>query len=413
MKGLFFSLPSVSVHKTLMPVIEHLCSDEISMIHYNEQDFATPDNDNLLFKPYPSLYNGGYNTGNIGIHTSYFDFADMLLHSAISIFDFLRAEIEREKPDFIIHSHLALWGKLIAGAYKIPAITFFTTFIMDEGIMIPFLRNQNNGKGQDQLSIQQILGFQRKYKSFLKEQKLSWQPDIWDVYVNSEAMNIAFIDKVFQPSPELLDHRFQFVGHPARLSYGKQHKELIYLSLGTVFSDDIPLFNLCLRVFRQLSFPCLISIGQKVKPSDLDEIPSNVTIVEFLDQEKVLENVSVFITRGGMTSVNEALAAFAPMIVIPQIPEQHLIAAAIDSLGVGKYLSPKALDENLLLTAIHEITENAADYNANMQLLQNNRSVISPAEQAREHILNYLYTVRHGTDPMFAGEITGQSRLTV
>ena len=92
----------------------------------------------------------------------------------------------------------------------------------------------------------------------------------------------------------------------------------------------------------------IISIGKTVKKEQLGEIPDNIFVYPFVPQLKILKSASLFITHGGMNSVNEALYYGTPMLVIPVGNDQPRVAQQIEDLHLGKYLKRKELTPAIL-----------------------------------------------------------------
>jgi hypothetical protein len=161
LKCMFFGVPSTSVNNTLVPIINQIAK-EVRVLFYNAEGYL-PQSSSYHFTvvSYPDDFNGYY-AEKIDSNTSYFQFAEILIDSATVLMDFLMKEIEREKPDFILHSHLAMWGKLIAKRYSLPSITCFTTFVLDKRIMLPFFRRIKDGTETNLSIIGDALGFYRK-----------------------------------------------------------------------------------------------------------------------------------------------------------------------------------------------------------------------------------------------------------
>jgi MGT family glycosyltransferase len=388
-KGLFFSLPSVSVSKTLAPIVNGVAMSGHEIVYYNMADFR-PDGDfHFRFKPYPDNCNAYY-TDKIDEQTSYFDFGNILLDSAASLMDFLVSEVEKEKPDFIIHSHLAVWGKLIALLSKIPAITFYTTFVLDKRIMLPFIRKLNAGNDVSFDHVSEAMSFYRKFSGLYERFQLNGKPDVWDVYINKEGLNISFILKSFQSQPGLFGKEFRFVGYPTPIEKTGLEKSVIYVSMGTIMKGDIPFYKMVIDVLKDFRLNCIISVGDRIGIGQLGEIPEHIQVVPFTDQREVLKGARLFLTRGGMASVHEAVYTYTPMIVIPVIPEQQLTACRIEELGIGKQIPLKEVNEQTLRQAIGQILNNYDSYVQNLEALVAQASPITPEKQAALAINEFL-----------------------
>ncbi|UII27573.1 hypothetical protein LVD15_03870 [Fulvivirga maritima] len=384
-KVLFFSVPSISVRNTLTPVLDLLGSDECNVIYYNTWDLKPAGNFNFHFKPYPESFNGHY-SDKIGSDTSYFDFGEILIDASFSIINFLMKEVDIEKPDVIIHSHLAVWAKLISLHFQIPNITLYTTFVLDKRIMLPFFRASHESKPK---GLEGAINFIRKSNLLYKKLQLELKPDVWDVYVNSGKLNISFIQEAFQPERDLFDFSYQYVGYPYMGNTAKANrKKYIYVSMGTIVNQDTDIFQICIDVFRDLNLKAIISIGSKIDPNQLRNIPDNVQLVEYVNQAEILEKALIFISRGGMASVQESLYSRTPMIVIPIIPEQQLTAIRVDQLKVGTHL--RCLNKKDLKCHIDAILNNYSDFQNSINSVIGDYLSQDAAHSAVTHIRDHI-----------------------
>ena len=78
----------------------------------------------------------------------------------------------------------------------------------------------------------------------------------------------------------------------------------------------------------------IVSTGQ-TDPAALGPLPANVLARRFVPQPEVLARAALFVTHGGMNSVNEAMYAGVPMLVVPQGADQPLVARRVVELGAG------------------------------------------------------------------------------
>ena len=98
--------------------------------------------------------------------------------------------------------------------------------------------------------------------------------------------------------------------------------------------------------------------------SQLGEIPPNFLIKSFLPQLEILRRSDLFITHAGFNSVTEALYFGVPMLALPQVNDQHMVAKRLSLLQLGltesmEGLSPKKLKSiTEILTTDSKMKEN-------------------------------------------------------
>lgn len=388
-KGLFFSLPSVSVSQTLTPVVREVAMAGFEIVYYNTADFCPAGEHPFRFTAYPSTFKGHY-SDKIDASTSYFDFGNILIDSAESLVDFLIDEIQREKPDFIIHSHLAVWGKLMAGYAKIPAITMYTTFVLDKRIMFAFHRQQNPSHAPGSRHAAEAIQFYRKSSTLYKRLQLAEQPDLWDVYINKGQLNLSFILDTFQPERHLFGSEFHFLGYPTFPGKYGPEKRLIYVAMGTILNKDILFYTQVINVLKELETESVVSVGKDVDISIFGTMPPHIKLVDFTDQRALLKEAKLFITRGGMASVHEAVYSCTPMIVVPVIPEQQITALKIRELGIGTSLPSVDINENILRNAIEEILDKTS-CRTRLECLARTIPLHSPGKRTADLINDLLY----------------------
>ena len=125
-------------------------------------------------------------------------------------------------------------------------------------------------------------------------------------------------------------------------------RPLVYASLGTV----APLFRaadghlaMIIEGLGQLDCEAVVAVGAGKKPADLGTaVPDNVHVVDVIAQPLLLDTVDLLVTHAGFTSVREALRAGVPMVAIPWIAENHLIARTCSEQGLAVELDWETLD---------------------------------------------------------------------
>lgn len=93
----------------------------------------------------------------------------------------------------------------------------------------------------------------------------------------------------------------------------------------------------CIKAFGNKELSVILNTG-KVKPEALGNIPPNIWAYSFVQQLEVLQHTDLFITHGGMNSVNESMYYGVPMLVISFINDQPVNAKQVERLKLGKKL---------------------------------------------------------------------------
>lgn len=171
-------------------------------------------------------------------------------------------------------------------------------------------------------------------------------------------MNLVFVNRELQPDSADFDRSFVFVGPSLRVpdasakeSFewgGGSSGSLVYLSLGTLFNQNLDFYRRCLAAFRHSRHRLLMSVGAATAIPDLGEIPRNVIVRNHVNQVHVLSEADVFITHGGMNSVSEALFHGVKMVVLPQAVDQFATARRLAELGLARTCKQKDLNTSLL-----------------------------------------------------------------
>lgn len=134
---------------------------------------------------------------------------------------------------------------------------------------------------------------------------------------------------------------------------GSQQK-IIVVSFGTLTgasSMDSEIVQTFMRVFGQLDYLFVWKL-----PGTVRDKPPNVFTSEWIPQIDLLAlpKTKLFITHGGLNSIQEAIDRTIPMLVLPIFCDQHFNAENVRRKGLGIVLKFKQLNEDTLLKSIQE-----------------------------------------------------------
>ncbi len=161
--------------------------------------------------------------------------------------------------------------------------------------------------------------------------------------------NIVYTSREFQPDTPYIDDSFHFVG-PSILATTRKETDFpwdlldpertkIYLSLGTLYNQNIEFYRTVFRAFADHPAQFILSVGRLTDSYDLGPVPDNFIIQSIVPQLELLQKVNLFITHGGMNSVNEGLNYGVPLVVVPQQIEQAINGRQVARQRAGVVLA--------------------------------------------------------------------------
>ena len=196
------------------------------------------------------------------------------------------------------------------------------------------------------------------------------------VFDKSAKYKFFLTSKYFQPETNIIDDSYYFLGPPyeerpidTSFTFKKdENKKLIYISFGTLFGE-IDLFKKCIETFKNSKeFQIIMSIGKNINIKDLGDIPVNFNIYNHVPQLQVLKETDIFITHGGLNSINEGIILKnLPFIIIPIFFDQFGNAKQLEKLGAAIVLKKEDLTKEILKNAVNKIVENEENYKNNVK----------------------------------------------
>lgn len=277
----------------------------------------------------------------------------VLVDTTLSLDEPVCRAMERLKPDCIVADSMAVWGKAVAKKLGIPFVCSTTTFAFNKEsakIMPHSLR--------ETLSMILSMG---KVNAQVKRLRQAGYPvkSVLDLIGSDESVpTVVYTSPLFQPCAETFPEHFAFVGpsiRPARSQVAKTGEKLVYISMGTVNNDMLPLYRACIQAVKGMDWQVILSVGDQVDREELGTLPDNVAVFSSVDQIAVLQKADVFLTHCGMNSASEGLYFGVPLVMLPRTSEQSGVAVRAEQLGAGLRLRKTTPD------AIRAALEKAMD----------------------------------------------------
>jgi MGT family glycosyltransferase len=124
---------------------------------------------------------------------------------------------------------------------------------------------------------------------------------------------------------------------------------LVYLSLGSLGSADVPLMRGLVKSLADTPYRYIVSTGPQHNEYELAD---NMTGAEFLPQVSVLPHVDAVITHGGNNTTTECMYFGKPMLVLPIFWDQHDNAQRVHETGLGVRLPTYGVEPTQLRAAL-------------------------------------------------------------
>ncbi|GLV31320.1 UDP-glycosyltransferase family 49 member B2 [Carabus blaptoides fortunei] len=135
---------------------------------------------------------------------------------------------------------------------------------------------------------------------------------------------------------------------------------VVYFSLGSNIKSSLlskKLKQEICNTFNELPYRVL----WKFEQSNFTKLSNNVKIAKWLPQQDILShpNIKVFITQGGLQSLEEAIRKRVPLVGMPFYIDQPKNMDRMEKLGIGKVIDKATLTKKSFKKIIIEVAENS------------------------------------------------------
>lgn len=280
---------------------------------------------------------------HVHLHTDYFEtlnkeqdfnlLFEIFVQTTLEVLEITKELSESVTFDAVYYDTFGS-GKLVREYLRIPGISSSASFLFPDHFFenIPLYPDEEGKLLFDK--IKERFGVSPKnYLQFMR---------------NDGELNIVYTSRYFQPNDELyLEGKYTFIGpnmiernqkHDFPIEELKNHK-VLFISLGTVLQNMEKFFNTCIEAFADFDGKVVISTGQTANFDKINPAPDHFIIRPYVPQLEVLKYTDIFITHGGMNSVNEAIYYETLLVVVPFDKDQPAVAKRLEELEAGCTLS--------------------------------------------------------------------------
>ena len=291
----------------------------------------------------------------------------------------LKQLIQGLGADYIIHDSTMFYIKYICDELCIPCISSMTLFALNETMFIKSKTLLSDFYNVDLKNTPESVVSRIKQIEMEFYLKSGYKHNYLDNSMTKQGFNIVYTSKEFQPYSNLLDNSYHFAGNNIQYrqtlktkqnyNFTKEEK-VVLISFGSIISSNnnlIGLYSKMMRYFSKYNARFILNIG-KIDKVMFDFVPQNFILENGINQLELLDLSDLFITHGGMNGVSEAIQLNAPMIVIPQVMDQFLVAEQVERTGIGQIIKNDNIDFDELECLISTILKNP-NYNKNIEYI--------------------------------------------
>lgn len=430
----FLNVPGHGHVNPTLPVAQELVRRGERVIYYQTEGFrAAVEATGAIFRGYESQIGRGQPPANLT--SGSMPSTPLPLRMVDESAEVLPQVIERiraDQPDYILYDTLCLWGKLATRALHVPSILLCPSYApssqFNPSKMMGLGGSKNSptsdgnaasektnsfanagggsaGANGPVMDLSAVFAAFRQLDGRLADlcRAHGVEPfQAQEMFLGSEALNIVFIPKEFQPGGETFDEqRFVFVGPSIQPRLDTSNfpfdqlsgRTTLYISLGTVFNNQATFYNMCFAAFKDEPWQVVLSTGRRIDPTTLGPSPANFLVRPQVPQLEVLQHASLFVTHCGMNSTMESLYYGVPMVGVPQMPEQLMTARRIQELGLGTMLDQQTLTVERLHTTVKSALD-SANYRAKAQAMQQQVRNAGGYQRAVDAIMSFAQSQR-------------------
>lgn len=329
-KIIYFSTPAFGHLNAEYPVISKLIENGYSVDWYCSKKYKNfVEETGANYKEYRIDFDT-YNLSDVT--ANFYNLFKNLLQLNRSAYLEYVDEIKKEKPNLILYDSMCSFAKNISKKLKIKSICLsglmgynFWTFIFSHMFISTMKLIFTNF-----FSIIELYKEEKKFR--ISNELDKFRP--MDLFVNKGDLTLVFSPKECQPFYKTFDKSFVFVGTTIKdrlkRSNGKYDKYDIYVSLGSIFTENTELLNNVINNELLKGKHTIISVGNLQMDNLL-----NIEFVKSTDQLALLPQLDLFVNHGGLCSVYESIYFGIFQICIPQQEEHRLTAQMVERRKIG------------------------------------------------------------------------------
>lgn len=342
-------------------IVKELMAQGEKVVYYGIEDYAEKiRKSGAEFREYEDFRPSLDMSNRMTKEESYdrYEIMNLFLNESENIITKIMSETKHETYDYVLYDYHLLAGSAVADLLQLPKVSLCTTFALNKELATCMMPSGQTEPDQSSFYPQfekSLNKFNNQYNTELK--------DSMDIMSNPGDITLVFTSEFFQPNVSEFTSEYKFIGpsivkrldveDPSYLQ--NENEKIIFVSMGTIFNQQLEIYNLCVEALKDFEGKVILSIGKNTKTEELAHIPENFVVKQYVPQLEILKRADLFITHGGMNSSSEGLYYDTPLVVIPMAVDQFMVGDRVQKLGAGVKLDKNNVSAELIKNTVNDV----------------------------------------------------------
>ncbi|MGH2943353.1 MAG: macrolide family glycosyltransferase [Solirubrobacteraceae bacterium] len=281
------------------------------------------------------------------------------LGEAKAVLPQLEAAYGEDRPDLIVHDIGAWPAPILAARWDVPYVLLSPTFVAYDGWQEELAPDAPPTAGP----VPPDASFPAAMQAWLQAE--GFAGGFAELMTPRRALVV--LPRSLHPRPDTVGPQNTFVGpllgdraFQGTWAAPEGGRPVLLVSFGSAFTDRPDVYRACVEAFADGAWHVVLCIGRHVDPAVLGELPATIEVHRSVPQLDVLSKADAFVSHGGMGGTLEALSHAVPIVAVPEIPEQHVVARQLEALGIGRGLALEQVTAGLLRTSVDGLARDPA-----------------------------------------------------
>ncbi len=278
------------------------------------------------------------------------------LDEAMAVLPQVRDAYDDDRPDVLVHDIGAWPAPILGRRWDIPCVVLSPTFVGYEGWEEDFAPDDPPGDGPPPADA----AFPDALGAWLEDERFGGG----FAELMAAQQGLVVPPREFHPRADTVGPEYTFVG-PMLGDRGFQgtwdapagDRPILLVSFGSAFTDRLDAYRAVVDAFADGAWHVVLCVGRHVDPAALGDLPDTIEVHRSVPQLDVLSKADAFVSHGGMGGTMEALSHAVPIVAVPEIAEQRVVARQLETLGLGSGLPLDGMTAEVLRARVDALAQ--------------------------------------------------------